>query len=183
MQNPKPSPLLELVAKKKLAQQEEQAVQTELPFIVGTPASEPAFDNRIATLLQSVMSLSKQVNNIITEVQVLATEIDACKASEHTPRSLGIGNIAGAKWRTEHAIELLVNYTKKPWTKNKLLALSVTKGWRSAERGHKPANHMFVTTIVSKQYPQPVVVYTELALQHIVNNVESCWSLATKVKI
>lgn len=187
MQNPKHSPLLELVAKKKLIQQTSQAVQQELPVFIGeAPETKDTTDvlyNDVCMLLKAVLSLSNNVNSIASQVQALSAKVASYKPNEHISGSLGIGNISGAKWRTEHAVELLANYTKKPWTKNKLLALSVAKGWRSAERGHKITDHMFVTTVVSKQYSQSVIVYTELALQHIIDNIDSCWTLATSVKV
>lgn len=191
--NSRHSPLMDLVAKKQQAENANPVANPpeEKPTLVGLPPEVPTVAlltptetaDQVANLLTAVQKLTGEAQQLQAHVQHLTAKITAAPAQSGSAGSLGQGNISKPMWVTDHAVDLLKSHTTRAWTRNKLMALAVAKGWRSPEKGHKPVNHVFVTMITNRQYAQPTLVYTEAALQHIIDNDAACWQLATSVKL
>jgi hypothetical protein len=191
--NSRHSPLMDLVAKKQQAENSNPtaSLPEDKPLVVGLPPEVPTVAllsptesaDQVADLLAAVQKLTGEAQQLQAHVQNLTAKITAAPAGPGAAGGLGQGNISKPMWVTDHAVDLLKSHTTRAWTRNKLMAIAVAKGWRSPEKGHKPVNHVFVTMITNRQYAQPTLVYTEAALQHIIDNDAACWQLATSVKL
>jgi hypothetical protein len=129
------------------------------------------------TCTDTVEAISERFNLALANLRALnSPEV------ETDPNGVPVDQLC---WNAKNSVHYLQSKTGKPWTVDRLLKVAIALGWRKNVEGKPPEDHNYFTEAAvhyGKDKMYPFAGYTYLALSHIIENVDECWSLSSSKK-